>query len=432
MSDYLCRLEVPADKKGFTVAEALGAMSKAFHPDLRGDEPKTIRSIFKVAAGPGFQPARRSLVVLNESDWQQLRLIWSRLDPPVFPMEEPAWQVYLEAFNSSRNRPKEWDLQPDPGDPGLRLDLKRAVSSDAHLAAIKAAVDDGSISLRNPLTGVACHFFWPGDADDWLLTRSELKKVCEELAIELVDAPGPVPHFVTSARPLEVPAALLGLPDDARISYERNIGRERGSGITNAADYRDATRDTIARQAGGHFTLNEAAQVLADRHPGLDPAEAVKRFRMAHSKGELPIHQGGSRFPLEGGETIRDFWDTLEVAELDSWLRASVGYGFPKAESAPGPTPATSVPAIQEQAADRGRRVKRAALIADNVSRWPTIERDLKDAATNGLSEAAKDGAAVGWWWEGRAIEWARARAKVQGISPVLAGVTSMIHRMRG
>ncbi len=86
----------------------------------------------------------------------------------------------------------------------------------------------------------------------------------------------------------------------------------------------------------------------------------------------------------------------------------------------------------QEPAPDRGRRVKRAALIADNVRRWPTIERDLKDAATNGLSEAARDGAAVGWWWEGSAIEWARARAKVQDVAPGLAGMTGTIHRMRG
>ena len=152
-----------------------------------------------------------------------------------------------------------------------------------------------------------------------------------------------VPHFVTSARPLEVPPALLALPDDARVSYEDNIARQRGSGITNAASYRESIRDTMARQAEGHFTLNEAAQVLADSRPGLDPMETVKRFRLAHSKGELPIHQGGSRFPLEVGETVRDFWDTVEVSELDAWLRASVGYGFPVAL----PVPPSAAPASE-------------------------------------------------------------------------------------
>lgn len=158
-----------------------------------------------------------------------------------------------------------------------------------------------------------------------VLTREGLNAFAARLAIQVVD----MPHFVTSARPLEVPAALLALPDDARVSYEHNSAGERGSGVANAAEYRESIRDTVARQAEGHFTLNEAAQVLADSRPGLDPRETVKRFRLAHSKGELPIHQGESRFPLEVGETVRDFWDTVEVRELDAWLRASVGYGFP-------------------------------------------------------------------------------------------------------
>lgn len=64
----------------------------------------------------------------------------------------------------------------------------------------------------------------------------------------------------------------------------------------------------------------------------------------------------------------------------------------------------------------RGRRLKRNALIGDNIRRWPTIERDLKDAAANGLSAAAKD-SELGWWWEGSAQEWARARGKYQGTS---------------
>lgn len=85
-----------------------------------------------------------------------------------------------------------------------------------------------------------------------------------------------------------------------------------------------------------------------------------------------------------------------------------------------------------ESTPDRGRRVKRAALIADNVRRWPTIERDLKDASANGLSAAARDYAANGWWWEGSALEWARARAKVQDVSHGLAVLSSRVHRLRG
>ena len=77
---------------------------------------------------------------------------------------------------------------------------------------------------------------------------------------------------MTSARPLEVPATA-GAARRCWFIFEPGIGRQRRSSITNAADYRESIRDTMARQAEGHFTLNEAAQVLADSRPGLDPME---------------------------------------------------------------------------------------------------------------------------------------------------------------
>jgi hypothetical protein len=114
------------------------------------------------------------------------------------------------------------------------------------------------------------------------------------------------------------------------------------------------------------------------------------------------------------------------------WLPAAREAGLlPKEAPAPTLTPSTRVSVTQEPASGRGRRVKRAALIADNERRWRTIERDLKDAATNGLREAAKCADGFGWWWEGSAIEWARERAKVRDAAPGLAGVTSTIHRMK-
>lgn len=83
---------------------------------------------------------------------------------------------------------------------------------------------------------------------------------------------------------------------------------------------------------------------------------------------------------------------------------------------------------------DRGRRVKRKALIAENRQRWTSIDRDLRDGSTNGLSADAKaDG--KGWWWEGSALEWARVQGKLTDSST--ASVSSVfpsrqVHRLAG
>ncbi len=249
------------------------------------------------------------------------------------------WGEYLEAFNQDAEKRGWWAGLIPPRDPHHAERLAWVIAAEEHRKLLKAAIAAGEIQARMAGTLV------PASAgmvnlQHLVLTREGLNAFAARLAIQVLD----MPHFVTSARPLEVPAALLALPDDARVSYEHNIARQRGSGITNAADYRESIRDAMARQAEGHFTLNEAAQVLADSRPGLDPMETVKRFRLAHSKGKLPIHQGGSRFPLEVGETVRDFWDTVEVSELDAWLRASVGYGFPVALAVtPSAAPASAI-----------------------------------------------------------------------------------------
>ena len=66
---------------------------------------------------------------------------------------------------------------------------------------------------------------------------------------------------------------------------------------------------------------------------------------------------------LESGETIRDFWDTVEATELDAWLRASTGYGFPIAAAVPVVAAPTSAPETPKQ-----RRARLLAMHDDEVS----------------------------------------------------------------
>lgn len=234
-----------------------------------------------------------------------------------------------------------WPLSAETEDEAVQNGWNVAGSRINLESELKAAVQRGQLEVLDPLTRGPHPFPIGAMLNDALVRVEHLDAYLAERGVGIRF----IPHFVTSAWPKCVPPELLVLPANARITYEDNIGGVRESGATSAGEYRATILDTIARQAEGYFTLCEAAQVLADSRPGIDATEAVKRFLRAHSDDGLPIHQRGSRFPLEVGETIRDFWDTVEVTELDAWLRASAGYGFPKAEGA----------AVPAAAADGGR-----------------------------------------------------------------------------
>ena len=180
------------------------------------------------------------------------------------------------------------------------------------------------------------------DADVRGIVRlSDFRCWAEELPIPLMLPTGfphglqhlaaAVPHFITSARPVAVPPALLALAPDDIISFRHNFKPNLECTAYAVGDYRADIECRIARQAEGFFTLNEAAQILAESRPGLKPVDAVKRFCLAHSKGLLPIHQADTRFSLEAGEAVSKWSDLLELSELDTWLRKSTGYGFPGA-----------------------------------------------------------------------------------------------------
>ena len=145
-----------------------------------------------------------------------------------------------------------------------------------------------------------------------------------------------LPHFITEARPLRVPTELLALAPGTKVSEEHRIGSIRGSSICTAADYREKIEATIARQAEDFFTVDEAAQVLADAR-GLDPAAMVHTLRTAQDEGELVIRDCATR--LRQGKSDhrrdrRDFLDLVKGADIDAWLTASgAGYGFPAAPS---------------------------------------------------------------------------------------------------
>lgn len=79
----------------------------------------------------------------------------------------------------------------------------------------------------------------------------------------------------------------------------------------------------------------------------------------------------------------------------------------------------------------------RGALIEAYSREWPTIERDIRDAAANGLAIAAKAGARG--WNVSKALAWARSRNKLSNfakpadpLTQAMSHLTGRKHRIEG
>jgi len=58
----------------------------------------------------------------------------------------------------------------------------------------------------------------------------------------------------------------------------------------------------------------------------------------------------------------------------------------------------------------RGQILKKSVLLRRHSSRWPTLERDLSDGASNGLKLVAH--AYHGHWFENDVLNWGRSEGK--------------------
>ena len=95
----------------------------------------------------------------------------------------------------------------------------------------------------------------------------------------------------------------------------------------------------------------------------------------------------------------------------------------------PGPQAAAPAAGVAE-GASRAVVVpfKKAALVAAHVHEWPTNERDIADANTNGLAGAAKAGARG--WKEDAALVWARANGKLISAAKPANSLAQAMHNL--
>lgn len=188
--------------------------------------------------------------------------------------------------------------------------------------------------------------------------------------------------------------------------------------------------DEAKRIAEGRYCIDEAASAIAQQR-GLNEAWA-RQFRDEMMRAAKERDANG-----KPALTVRDPWTLLPIpaermvsmarivtrADVNAWLDAQgTGYlweGEGKREAAPVAGPAQL------------QRIKRAALIKRHANQWVSIERDLKDATTNGLKNDAKaDG--MGWWHEDKALAWAMARGKLKVGMAAPSVFPRTVHKLKG
>ena len=205
--------------------------------------------------------------------------------------------------------------------------LKRFAALENLAPELKHAVDSGALQPKDPLTR-GPHSFPIGQAlKDALIAVDNLRTYVADRSIEVKE----MLIFETLARPLAVDPRLAALNPTDKILITENIGGLSGSGFATVGNHIMNIQAIMARQAEGFFTINEAAQVLADTYPGLEVKKLKTRIKAAQLKGRALARQS-DRFPIEQGETFREFLCVASVPDLNAWLvELGTGYKFPDA-----------------------------------------------------------------------------------------------------
>lgn len=201
-------------------------------------------------------------------------------------------------------------------------------------------------------------------------------------------------RFFDSPRPLRIDPALLATDRSEVIEYVTTFGRwQGGEGHQKAGSYADALRQQLQRQAEGFFTVDEAAQLLADSRPGSGASAMVENFQQARVSGRRLVRHANSRLPVEDIKHLHGFDLLVLVSDIDQWLdEQRVGYRFPE------PTPAP-------ERAIAGRRLWTLAEAVVAVTDLPNfgvtapalMKRAAKAAAARELGLRNPDDGALMW-----------------------------------
>lgn len=195
---------------------------------------------------------------------------------------------------------------------------------------------------------------------------------------------------------------------------------------------------TSCGYVGFHTRLRRAADMGVLRFP----ASPLHVLRWAAGKHAVPLVFAyllePSVYNCDGTAPAVAPPDPAATAGTPSSVNAA-----PAAPAASAPAPSASAPAVAvpepvaapvEAVPVTPQGVQKRVMVKFHVACWPTIETDMKDAATNGLA-AARAGARG--WREAEALAWAESKGRLLSVpkpgsldAVMRGGFTSIRHTL--
>ena len=233
---------------------------------------------------------------------------------------------------------------------------------------LKHAVRSGVLQPKDPLTH-GPHSFPIGQAlKDALIAVDNLRTYVADRSIEVKE----MLIFKTLARPLGVDLRLAAMSPYDHVVIVDNLAGQSGNGIGSAGDYREQIASTMARQAEGFFTIDEAAQVLADTYPALEVKDLVNRMRIAQRNGKLLV-RNSDHLPMNEGDMFRSYKGMVSASDLNAWLNEfQAGYRFPDGQQ---PTAQAGIVPVQRMVAQETAILEKLSELGYQATSLPRIRQ---------------------------------------------------------
>ncbi len=325
--------------KAIVVRDLPKLFAEAIYPPVPADAARQVTKIKKIPLTEALKNRACGInaaafpVSLTKEDMEYLmRHAWRDLPTLELPMHENEFQRYGDAY--LKNPLEGWELSWETESPQISQIVFAHLTAGDWKKAIEAEVTKGNLVPRSSLTLLPLDRPTGELLLDSLITVSDLIKFSSQFEIGLILT------FISSARPLSVDAELLALPENTEVIFQENIGGSRMEGRCRAGKYRIEIEARIKRQEEGFFTIDEAAQILADSLSGGEVAELIRKMRIAFTTGTLRIRSHGDRLPVASEKDNRNFLSLVSESDMNSWLeKIDCGYRFPSIASTQPKTP---------------------------------------------------------------------------------------------